>query len=193
MTTTPEGLDDDVLARAQSGDEAAFAQLYRHLAPRLRRYAASLVGDDADDVASEAWLQIARDIRGFEGDLDQLRGWSARIVRNRAMDLLRYRARRPVSGAPIEQMYDRPGDADTEADALAAIGAEEAVALIATLPREQAEAVMLRAVVGLDSAAAGEVLGKSPTAVRVAAHRGLKRLARELKAQEVKRSATTRR
>jgi len=55
-----------------------------------------------------------------------------------------------------------------------------AIALIATLPREQAEAVLLRAVVGLDAVTAGQVLGKRPGAVRVAAHRGLKTLARRL-------------
>jgi RNA polymerase sigma-70 factor, ECF subfamily len=193
MTPMPEGLDDDVLERARDGDEAAFAQLYRDLAPRLRRYAASLVGDDADDVSGEAWLQIARDIRSFDGDLDGLRGWAARIVRNRAMDLLRYRARRPVSPTPIDDMFDRPGIEDTERDALTALDTHAAIALIASLPREQAEAVMLRAVVGLDSAAAGEVLGKSPTAVRVAAHRGLKRLGRQLAREGVKRNTAAHR
>ena len=53
--------------------------------------------------------------------------------------------------------------------------------LIAALPREQAQAVLLRAVVGLDARTAGEVLGKRAGAVRVAAHRGLKRLARQVR------------
>lgn len=180
MTPRSDGSDDDLVERARGGDEAAFTSIYHELAPALRRYAASLVGDDCDDVAAEAWLQIARDLRSFEGDVDRLRGWAARIVRNRAMDLLRYRARRPVSPTPIDEMFDRPAADDTEEAAMAAIGTEAAVALIASLPRDQAEAVMLRAVVGLDSAAAGEVLGKSATAVRVASHRGLKRLARQL-------------
>src|SRR5215207_8583536 len=46
-------------------------------------------------------------------------------------------------------------------------------------PREQAQAVLLRAVVGLDARAAGAVLGKRAGAVRVAAHRGLKKLAQQ--------------
>jgi RNA polymerase sigma-70 factor, ECF subfamily len=40
--------------------------------------------------------------------------------------------------------------------------------------------VLLRAVVGLDAAAAGAVLGKRPGAVRTAASRGLRTLARRL-------------
>ena len=52
-----------------------------------------------------------------------------------------------------------------------------ALALIASLPRDQAEAVMLRVVAGLDVATTAQVLGKRPGAVRVATMRGLRRLA----------------
>lgn len=183
MTPTQSALDD-MLERIRAGDEVAFATLYRDLAPRLRRYAASLVGDDADDVTSEAWLHIARDIGNFVGDLDGLRGWAARIVRNRAMDLLRYRARRPVVTAGLDDLLERPSDSNTEELVMTSLGTAAAIETIAALPREQAEAVMLRAVVGLDAATAGEVLGKSATAVRVCAHRGLKRLARQLERNE---------
>ena len=54
------------------------------------------------------------------------------------------------------------------------------VALIATLPRDQAEVVMLRVVAGLDVADVARIVGKSPGAVRVAAHRALRRLAARL-------------
>jgi RNA polymerase sigma-70 factor (ECF subfamily) len=49
----------DAVRRAQDGDEDAFRELYRDLQPRLLRYLRALVGDDADDVASETWLHIA--------------------------------------------------------------------------------------------------------------------------------------
>ncbi|HEX3592520.1 MAG TPA: hypothetical protein VHV74_23100, partial [Pseudonocardiaceae bacterium] len=55
--------DNDVsaaIALAQRGDERAFRVLYRAVQPRLLRYLRVLVGQDAEDVASEAWLQIAR-------------------------------------------------------------------------------------------------------------------------------------
>jgi len=52
--------------------------------------------------------------------------------------------------------------------ALTNLATNAALALIARLPRDQAEAVLLRAVVGLDANAAGEVLGKRAGAVRVA-------------------------
>ncbi|MDX6354999.1 MAG: polymerase sigma-70 factor, subfamily, partial [Streptomyces sp.] len=50
------------------------------------------------------------------------------------------------------------------------------------LPREQAEAVLLRVVMGLDSTSAARVLGKRAGSVRMATHRGLRRLAELLEA-----------
>jgi RNA polymerase sigma-70 factor (ECF subfamily) len=45
------------------------------------------------------------------------------------------------------------------------------------LPTQQAEAVLLRVVMGLDAETVGRILGKRPGAVRTAAYRGLRRLA----------------
>ena len=138
------------------------------------------MGQDADDVTADAWLQIARDLRNFSGDLDSFRGWTARIVRNRALDHLRARGRRPADLAPVELLTETAARDDTEGATFERLSTTAAVALIASLPREQAEAVMLRAVVGLDAKRAGQVLNKSAAAVRVSAHRGLKTLAERL-------------
>ena len=171
---------EEALVRARDGDEAAFVALYRHIQPMILRYTAALVGGEAEDVTAEAWLQVTRDLHRFEGTLDGFRGWVATIARHRALDHLRARSRRPVTLDDLAMLADRPGSDDTAADAIDRMQTARAVALVATLPREQAEAVLLRAVVGLDVPTAAEVLGKRPVAVRVAAHRGLKRLAAAL-------------
>ncbi|MDI6098085.1 RNA polymerase sigma factor [Actinoplanes sp. NEAU-A12] len=175
----PEDLDA-VVSEAQSGDETAFRLLYRAQQPALLRYLRVLVGEDAEDVASEAWLQIARDLRTFSGDWDGFRGWTATIARHRAMDLLRSRRRRPQAAAPAEFLTELSAGDDTAVSALELVGTDAAVALIATLPREQAEAVMLRVVVGLDADATGRILGRRAGAVRTAAYRGLRQLAARL-------------
>lgn len=182
-TVRGAGADDGLeaaLTAARQGDEHAFAALYRDLQPRLVRYAGGLVGQDADDVTAEAWLQIARDLRGFSGDLDDFRGWTARIVRNRAIDQLRARNRRPADPTDALELFDRPAGDDTAAQVDERMTTAAALALIAELPPDQAEAVLLRVVVGLDAAGAAAVLGKRPGTVRVASHRGLKSLARRL-------------
>src|SRR5689334_6271581 len=74
------------LEAVRAGDEAAFRVLYRDVHPRVLRYLQAIVGADAEDVASETWLQVARDLPGFSGDGDGFRGWVATIARHRAAD-----------------------------------------------------------------------------------------------------------
>ncbi|GAA2249690.1 MULTISPECIES: RNA polymerase sigma factor [Streptomyces] len=173
------------VARAQQGDEAAFAVAYRLVQPGLLGYLRGLVGDDAEDVASDAWLEIARDLGRFRGDGAGFRGWTATIARHRALDHLRRQRVRPRSSALEQDVLELPGPQNTYDLALEAISTEHALELVRGLPRDQAEAVLLRVVVGLDGPAAARVLGKRPGAVRTAAHRGLKRLARQLGAESV--------
>ncbi|MFI6344489.1 RNA polymerase sigma factor [Streptomyces sp. NPDC050560] len=163
---------------AQDGDEHAFRTVYRSVHPRLLGYVRTLVGDsDAEDVTSESWLQIARDLHRFDGDADRFRGWAARIARNRALDHIRMRGRRPTVGGDESELTARPAASDTAVEALESLGTRRALGLIAELPQDQAEAVVLRVVMGLDAKTAATTLGKRPGAVRTAAHRGLKRLA----------------
>ena len=173
-----------VVRRAQDGDPEAFRILYRDIQPRLLRYLHALAGQDAEDIAAETWLHITRDLPGFTGTYDSFRGWTATIARHRALDHLRHRARRPPADpVPADDLTALPGTGDTAQDALDNLATSTAFTLIATLPPDQAEAVLLRAVLGLDAATAAQVLGKRPGAVRTAAHRGLRTLARQLESQ----------
>ncbi|MET7350999.1 RNA polymerase sigma factor [Streptomyces mirabilis] len=168
------------VARAQQGDEAAFALAYRIVQPGLLGYVRGIVGDDAEDVASDAWLEIARDLGRFKGDGAGFRGWTATIARHRALDHLRRQKVRPRATGLENDLLELPGTHSTHDQALESLSTERALELVARLPRDQAEAVLLRVVVGLDGPAAARVLGKRPGAVRTAAHRGLKRLAQQL-------------
>jgi RNA polymerase sigma-70 factor, ECF subfamily len=177
----------EAVQAAQQGDEQAFRALYRDLQPRLLRYLRAMVGDDAEDVASEAWLHITRDLAAFSGDSDGFRGWAATIARHRAMDHQRRHRRRPQSAPiPIEDLGDLAAGDDTAQSALDTVSTQAAVAMIAGLPPDQAEAVMLRVVMGLDAESAGRVLGKKAGAVRTAAYRGLRRLAADLEQADPK-------
>jgi RNA polymerase sigma-70 factor (ECF subfamily) len=171
---------DDAIERMCGGDADAFRLVYRAVHPPLLRYLAVLVGaDDAEDVASETWAQASRDLDRFQGDADGFRGWVTTIGRHRALDHLRRQSRRVRADGDLTGVD--PADAvDLEARVLESFTTDAAFALIGSLPRDQAEAVILRAVMGLDAKSAGAVLGKRPGAVRSAAHRGLATLARRL-------------
>src|SRR5438034_11631677 len=94
----------DAAGRAQQGDAEAFRLLYRDIQPRLLRYLHALAGQDAEDIASETWLQVTRDLPGFAGTYDGFRGWVATIARHRALDHLRKTARRPALAVPAEDL-----------------------------------------------------------------------------------------
>ncbi|WP_406122914.1 RNA polymerase sigma factor [Streptomyces sp. NBC_00989] len=172
------------VARAQEGDDGAFAVAYRIVQPGLLGYLRGLVGDEAEDVASDAWLEIARDLGRFRGDGAGFRGWTATIARHRALDHLRRQRVRPRPATLEQDVLELPGPHSTHDQALESLSTEYALGLVRGLPQDQAEAVLLRVVVGLDGPGAARVLGKRPGAVRTAAYRGLKRLARELGAAE---------
>lgn len=169
------------LAReAQRGDAGALGRLYQTTAPRLLGYVRTLVGpDDADDVASETWASILADLSAYRFERGDFQAWAATIARHRAIDHLR-RGGRAALPLPPERMPQRVSGLDTERDAVDSLATKQALALIGRLPREQAAAVMLRVVLGMDAASAGRVLRKHPGAVRTAAHRGLRNLREQM-------------
>jgi RNA polymerase sigma-70 factor (ECF subfamily) len=167
---------DVTLARAQAGDEAAFASIFRDVQPVLLRYL-TVIAPDAEDVAGDTWLQVAAGLARFRGGEQAFRAWLFTIARHRAADAGRTRSRRPAVPLVISEAAEQLVSPDAAEAALEAVSARAVVALIATLPREQAEIIMLRVVAGLEATEVARIVGKSPGAVRVAAHRGLRRLA----------------
>lgn len=172
----------ELMAAAQAGDQDAFAELYRAYQPGVLRYLRLAVGQAAEDVAAEAWYEVARGIGRFQGDEAGFRGWLFTIARHRQLDWARAKSRRPSDPVPSSTLASvAAGDgADPASTVGTRMSTAEALSLIATLPPEQAEIVALRAIAGLDVAQVAELLGKRPGAVRVAAHRGLRRLAEQL-------------
>jgi RNA polymerase sigma-70 factor (ECF subfamily) len=163
------------LAHARTGDEAAFACIFRDVQPALLRYL-RVITAEPEDVAGETWIQVVTGLRRFRGGEQDFRAWLFTIARNRAADAGRSRHRRP--SVPLDmteaEQFTTPDAAD---QALEAVSTQAAMDLIKSLPREQAEIIMLRVVAGLDAGDVAKIVGKSPGAVRVPAHRGLRRLA----------------
>ena len=167
------------LAGARRGDDVAFALLYRDIQPALLRYLRVMSIELAEDAASETWLEVARGLDGFQGPEPAFRGWLFAIARRKLIDRVRYEARRPSSA--WDDLDDvGPRQRDVAEHVVELDDTERALALVRTLPPDQAEAVLLRVVAGLDYAAVAEVMGRSSGAVRVLVHRGLKRLGRDL-------------
>lgn len=166
-----------VLRAAQGGSGEAFSQLWRDGNPALLRYLRVIVPEAAEDVAADTWVQVVRRLAAFRGEEQEWRAWLFTTARRRAIDERRRRSRRPV--APLDEVTpDSLPVSDDAADvAIEHLATRSVMALVAQLPPMQAEVILLRVVAGLDNERVARLLGRSPGAVRVAAHRGLRRLA----------------
>lgn len=169
-----------MLEAARAGNEAAFSRLWRDGNPALLRYLRVTAPDAAEDVAAETWLQVVRGLATFRGDEQAWRAWLFTTARRRGVDEGRRRARRPTANLDEVPLAQLPGASDAADVAMERLGTQAAIELLKTLPPLQAEIILLRVVAGLDSETVARLVGRTPGAVRVAAHRGLRRLAHVL-------------
>jgi RNA polymerase sigma-70 factor (TIGR02960 family) len=202
---TDELLSRTRLARAQRGDEAAFAQLtaphHRELQLHCYRIMGSL--QDAEDLLQETLLAAWRGLEQFEGR-SSLRGWLYTIATNRCLNALRDKARRPQpagfpperaaalseSVAEISWLQPYP-DAWLEGIADAAPGpdaryeAKETVALafvsgLQQLAPRQRAVLVLRDVLGFHTDEVAEMLATTDASVNSALQRARAALERRL-------------
>lgn len=170
----------EVVARARSGDREALAELWRTYQPQVLRFLRSCGSSSPEDVASQVWIEVGRSLSRFDGDGRDFQRWLFTITRRRDIDEARRRQRRrETSTGDVE---DRP--ISTSIDSLdEAFPLDTAIELIASLPRQMAEAIMLRVVHDLDVAVAAEIMNVSEGNVRVLVHRGLTKLRARIKEQ----------
>lgn len=165
-----------VLADAQQGSEDAFAVLWRDVNPALLRYLRVVAPEHAEDIAAEAWIQVIRGLPRFSGDEAAWRAWLFTNARRRMLDQARTYKRHPAQPLDDVLAAELPRSPDAEQIAMENLATESAIATLSLLPEQQAEVILLRVVAGLDTEAVAEMIGKTPGAVRVLAHRGLKKL-----------------
>jgi RNA polymerase sigma-70 factor, ECF subfamily len=176
------GLDaSDLLAAASRREQWAITLLFRAYQPLLLRYFRAQTPAVADDLAGEVWVAVARGLHRFAGDEAGFRAWLFTIARRRIIDHRRIAGRRRTDPVRHERL-DRPAEVGDARDPCSVvvdrIGAQHAVELILTgLSPDQADAVLLRVVAGLDVAEVARIMDRSPGAVRVLCHRALRRLA----------------
>jgi RNA polymerase sigma-70 factor, ECF subfamily len=173
-----------VLTAAAGGDEDAFGVLWHDLQPRLLRYFSVIAPGAAEDLAAETWVAVIRGIDRFQGNEPAFRAWVFTIARHKVRDWWRRAAREPVQELPETSRPEPPAPDDPAATVLEHDSTRAALALIATLPAGQAEAVVLRVVAGLEVNQVAEIMDKRPNTVRVLTHRGLRRLAERLDADQ---------
>jgi RNA polymerase sigma-70 factor, ECF subfamily len=170
-----------VLAAAGKGERWALAELFRAYHPPLLRYLRNQDPSMAEDLAGEVWLKVADGLSRFDGDEPGFRGWLFTIGKYRLIEHRRKAARRktdPIADDRLDRQAEGGLGRDPATLVLDQLGAQEAIdRLIADLSPDQAEAVRLRVLGGLDVADVARIMDRSPGSVRVLCHRALRRLA----------------
>ena len=167
------------MERYACGDDRAFSELYDALAPRLRRYLLRASGDPgwADDLLQQTMLQIHRARGRFIVGAEVL-PWAFAIARRLLIDSLRRRRneRRTISletgghgASPVEVAAVQRG-ADELVDCGSGSPAPSRPSSRACRKSHRVAFELLKNE-GLSIREAAQVLGATPTAVKLRAHR----------------------
>ena len=169
-----------LLGAAREGSEAAWAEIYRELSPALLGYLRVSGEPEPEDALGEIFLQVARDVGGFEGSWPKFRSWVFTIAHHRMIDAGRRRSRRPVElVAETPEPHVAPVDQAAET-AMARIGSEEVLAVLSSLSEGQRAVLLLRVIGELTVEEVAETIGKRPGAVKQLQRRGLATAQKEL-------------
>lgn len=174
-TQTRDDAWETLLARANAGDGAAFARFLTLVTPALRSVirgrGAALPPDQHEDILQEVLLAIHLKRMTWRADMP-VRPWLYALARYKVVDA--FRRRGAAVHLPIEDFTDILPQEDTAAP----LSGRDADAMLGLIDSRSAALVRAVAIEGMSAEAAGEPMGLSAGAARVALHRAMKRLTR---------------
>jgi RNA polymerase sigma factor (sigma-70 family) len=176
-----EGRFDGLLAAARAGADWAWVEIYDELSPRVLGYLRARGAREPEDLTAEVFLQIVRDLAGFQGGERAFRSWVFVIAHNRLLDERRKAARRPLQPVPDRVLESHSLlDEDDGTDVLAS---QPIGRLLSRLSPDQQAVLLLRILGDLTVDEVARVVGKRPGAVKALQRRALNAV-RTLLAQE---------
>lgn len=181
-----------LMLRVRDGDETAFPELFRRLAPRVYHYVRRLLGHDAraEEVTQDVFVQVYRFRDRWRPD-GRLATWVFTIATNLCLNELR----RPERQLRVD-LWERRGSGESPAEELnlpdtGAVGPEEEAAgrqllraldaAVAALPPKQRAALLLSRIDGLAHRDVAAVLGSTEGAVKALLFRATQALKERLK------------
>lgn len=188
LASRPDTLNSYV-GGAVDGDRAAVERLLGSIRPLVVRYCRARVGRQersfasADDVAQEVCLAVLTALPMYRDQGRPFLAFVYGIAAHKVADAHRAAARNRSEPVPdVPESAD--GEAGPEQRAMQGELSQSMAKLLRVLPEKQREILVLRVVVGLSAEETAEAVGSTPGAVRVAQHRALSRLRKEIAAAE---------
>lgn len=198
--TTDRAREDDLLPpellrAAVAGDPRATAQLLSRIQPQVQRFCRARLGrrettmGSADDVAQDVCMAVLAVLPDYRFAGVSFRAFVFGIARHKIADAFRAMARNRCDA--VEELPERTSNEQgPEQMVLEAERNDRLGDLLGVLGARQVEILTLRIAVGLTAEETADALGSTPGAVRVAQHRALQRLRRELEDRAVRREVT---
>lgn len=175
------GCDDfgAVLARVRAGDPAAFDPIYASLAPAVAGLFRMQGAADPDDLTSEVFVGVLRNLERFAGDYTAFRSWVFTIAYRRLADERRRHARRPAP-VPLDGRPDTPAPDDVPGAVERLLATERVRELCERLAPAQRDVLLLRLVGHLTIDEVARAMDRTPNAVKALQRRGLATIVRLL-------------
>ncbi len=169
----------EVLCAAQLGAEWAWRTIYRDLSPAVIGYLRLQGALEPEDLTGEVFVQVVRNLSGFEGSESKFRSWVFVIAHHRALDERRLRARRPLQ-PELPQSIERYGPVgNSEDEALDRLGIAEVRRVLHYLTDDQREVMLLRIVGGLTLEETAAALNKRVGSVKALQRRSIATIRRQ--------------
>jgi RNA polymerase sigma factor (sigma-70 family) len=173
-----------VLEAAHDGQPEAFERIFTALAPVVSGYLRLQGAVEPDDLTSEVFVAVLRNIDRFRGDEPGFRSWVFTIAHRRLLDERRRLVRRPPS-EPLAADVDVAAPDDVESAVEASLSEERVRGLCEQLAPDQRDVLLLRLLGRLKIEEIAGVLGKTPGAVKALQRRGMRAVERLLEREGV--------
>jgi RNA polymerase sigma factor (sigma-70 family) len=184
-----DGQFDAVLAAARDGAPWALERMFTALAPAVTGYLRVQGSAEPEDLTSEVFVAILRNLHTFQGDEPGFRSWVFTIVHRRLLDERRRRGRRPLpeplTATVAAAARESSATDDVEEAIDRSLGAERVRALCDRLVPDQRDVLLMRLLGDLSIEQVAGTLGKSKGAVKALQRRGLAAVGRLLEREGV--------
>ncbi len=169
--------EEELVSKAQGGDQLCLAALYERYYDRVYRFALARLGSssDSEDLAQDVFLKMVDKLPNYRLQGVPFAAWLFRIAHNAVIDLIRRRSRRPQ--VVMDEIYVA-SDTNIEFEVERSLTNEELIKAMKGLSPAQQDVITLRFASGVSVSDTAKTLGKAEGTVKATQSQSLRALRR---------------